>query len=237
MDLIISTYIETLKSAPVQRSAEWYDIRKKTFGGSEMSTILGNNPFNNIKSLIAEKVGINKFNGNLATRWGTIFEDVTCTYTRHILKMDNKIHEVGSVEGYFNRQRYSPDGLGAVKLLDCDDAITEYIILFEFKSPSGSLPNKKIPTHYVPQIQTGLLSIPIADYAIFVNNAYRKCKLSDIKTNGYDMEFHKADINKRKNGLVNEIPYAYGTICFYSSNDTNFINILAELTESTDHID
>jgi hypothetical protein len=84
----------------------------------------------------------------------------------------------------------------------------------------NSLPTKTIPKHYVPQVQTGLLTIPESDYAIFVNNSYRKCELKDLNfTIDYDTKFHASDFKKLKYGLKN-IPIAIGLILFYKSTDT-----------------
>ena len=217
---ILSSYINNITQSPAQRTNEWYELRKTTFGGSEISALLGNNPYKGLKSLIAEKIGFNTFHGNTATRWGTLFEYTTAKCTEYVLNIRDGIKETGSIEGIISRQRYSPDGLATVKLVNHHDKYEYYIILFEFKAPLGTLPNHKIPKHYQSQIQTGLLNIPISDYAIFVNNCYRRCALKDLKFNGiYDKCFHNGDYKKLANGLCNEIPYACGIICFYQTKE------------------
>ena len=224
-----------------QRSNEWYTIRKTTIGGSEMATVLGKNPFKKIKDLIAEKIGISKFEGNVATRWGVLFEDITKQWAEKCLLMKYKIIEIGNVEGINKRQRYSPDGLGVVKLsselkLD-DEAIMheEYnIILFEFKSPLKSIPDSKIPTYYLPQILTGLLNIKICDYGIFINNVYRKCSINDINLISYnnplkyDNNFHKD--NDKKISCFNKV-LGYGII-YISQDKTYFKNASYENSET-----
>ena len=148
----------------------------------------------------------NTFNGNLYTRWGNIFENVTKTWAEEILLMSSEIYESGSLEGILERQRYSPDGLGVVKLNN-----NYLIVLFEFKAPFKSIPDGKIPKYYRPQIQTGLLSIPIAATSIFINNCYRKCCLKDIGfSHIYNQEFHN---DKIKFTSV----YACGVIYFYQT--------------------
>jgi hypothetical protein len=226
----IIDFISNQKAAPVQKSAEWYKIKKNTIGGSEVATVLGLNPFKTLRSLVAEKTGIinSKFNGNLYTRWGNIFENVTKKWAEEILLMSTEIYESGSLEGILERQRYSPDGLGIVKLNN------EYlIVLFEFKAPFKSIPDGKIPKYYRPQIQTGLLSIPIAATSIFINNCYRKCSLKDIGfSHAYNQEFHD---DKFKISNV----YACGVIYFYQTksahdmlkNDDNDINTLIDNEE------
>jgi hypothetical protein len=216
---LLNIYLSGLTKSPAQKTKEWYDIKQLTIGGSEVATVLGINPFESLSSLIAKKVGVGSvFNGNIATRWGNLFEYITKKWGEIILKMPNSIKEAGSIQGIIPGQRYSPDGLGVVKLKSTDDIYEYFVVLFEFKSPLRSLPNGKIPKYYIPQVQTGLLSIPLADTSIFINNCYRKCSLSDLKFNStYDTIFHDGDAKKRKTGLSKELPYACGIICFYQT--------------------
>jgi hypothetical protein len=217
----LNKYINGLAAAPAQRTKEWYAIKSKTIGGSEVATVLGINPFRSLKQLIAEKCGIGGFSGNTATRWGCLFEKVTEQFTEIVLLMSDNIKEAGSIEGVIERQRYSPDGIGVVQLV-CSDGTTAYFtILFEFKSPLRSLPTGSVPKYYSPQIQTGLLNIPLCDTSIFVNNCYRKCSLKNLDfTSTYDVKFHSGDIKKRKNGLSKLTPLACGLICFYQTQDS-----------------
>lgn len=215
---IIKEYIATIGESPAQRSAEWYDIRKFTIGGSEVATVLGLNPFESVKSLVAKKANLSSaFNGNTATRWGNLFESVTQQFTEKLLKMHVNIFVPGSVKGVVEGQRYSPDGIGVVRLLRDDDVKDNFIVLFEFKSPLRSIPLGAIPKHYVPQVQTGLLSIHIAEFAIFVNCCYRKCTLENLTFNSiYDVNFHDGDVKKCKT-ITDEEPYAIGVCCFYQT--------------------
>jgi putative phage-type endonuclease len=214
----LDAYLDGIGAQPTQRSPEWYAIRKNTIGGSEIATVIGINPYNSVESMIAGKLGINSFNGNTACRWGTMFEHITEKFTQLILQISGGIREAGSIPGVIDRQRYSPDGLGIVQLLNCDDEPEYYIILFEFKAPLGTLPNGKVPKHYSSQIQTGMISIPLTEYSIFVNNCYRKCALSDLGFSGvYDKIYHGGDYKKRKYGLEKETPYGCGLICFYQT--------------------
>lgn len=206
--------------SPAQHTPEWYTLKSKTIGGSEIATVIGVNPYSKVSKLIAEKIGLGqKFNGNTATRWGTLFEHVTKSYAELVLQMPHPINEAGSIEGVIKGQRYSPDGIGVVGLLNENNVIDYFIILFEFKAPLNSLPDGKIPKHYRPQVQTGLLSIPITEIAIFVNNSYRKCALRDLNFElTYDKIFHMSDVKKKKTKaqeIVNV--YAVGVICFYQT--------------------
>jgi hypothetical protein len=218
---IVKDYVSSIGESPAQRTAEWYDIRKFTIGGSEIATVLGLNPFESVKSLVAKKVNIGfSFNGNTATRWGNLFESVTQQFTELLFKMPNTMFSLGSIKGVIDGQRYSPDGLGVVRMLRSDNIKDNFIVLFEFKSPLRSLPLGTIPKHYKPQVQTGLLSINIAEFAIFVNCCYRKCTIQDLTFNSvYDVDFHNGDDKKRKSGLTNEVPYAIGVCCFYQTTE------------------
>jgi len=217
-ETILQEYLNQEISQPEQRTKEWYEIRKTTVGGSEIATILGINPFSSVEKLIRGKIGLDKFDGNIATRWGNLFESVTEKWTELVLKMKDSIKEAGSIEGALPGQRYSPDGLGIVEFLDEDSILQKYIILFEFKSPYSSLPNNRVPNHYNTQVLTGLLSIPIAENAIFVNNCYRKCVLPELNfTSTYDKLFHHRDWNKLKYGLERNTPYGVGVICFHQT--------------------
>jgi len=185
---ILMNFIEKNNNAPAQRSEEWYKLKCSTIGGSEVSTVIGYNPFKKLQDLVGEKAGLPEyeFKGSNATRWGTLFEAVTVKYTED--KYGIKIYETGSIEGKIDRQRYSPDGLGI---------IDNKIYLFEFKAPFSTVPIGKIPHHYIPQVQTGLLTIDIADSSRFINNMYRKCSLEDLRFDiSYDTKFHISKIPK-----------------------------------------
>ena len=55
---------------------EWLELRKQTIGGSEVSAIVGLNPYASAYSLWAERTGrIPAFEGNLRTRIGEALED------------------------------------------------------------------------------------------------------------------------------------------------------------------
>ena len=214
--IILDDFIKSVGASPAQKSAEWYSIKAKTIGGSEVAAVIGKNKYKTCKALIAEKIGIpgTLFTGNIATRWGTVFEQLTRDWAQTVLLMKDPIQETGSIAGIIERQRYSPDGLGVVTLTSSDNQQLDYIVLFEFKSPFRSIPDGTIPAHYRPQIQTGMLTIPIVELSIFVNNCYRKCSLKDIGFNTkYDTKFH----NDSKSVNLMEKVYGVGVLCFYQT--------------------
>lgn len=225
---ILADFVKTVQTAPQQRTAEWYQIRQTTIGGSEIATLLGCCYGKTIKDLIKSKIGLDDFRGNTATRWGTMFEPMTKKYCEKLLSCE--ILEIGGVDGVIHRQRYSPDGIGIVQLNNSLNEKKYYIILFEFKAPISSLPNDSIPKHYIPQVQTGLLSLPICDASLFVNNSYRRCSLKDFDfTSKYNNLAHKSDFKKRKKGLKDCLPYAAGMIFFYQGmEEYSYIKSIAD---------
>lgn len=236
----INKYIREQAAAPAQKSAEWYKMKQKTIGGSEVATVLGLNPYKKPEGLIAEKIGLpgTEFNGNIATRWGNLFENVTKEYSTKFLKMTTSIKEAGSIEGVIERQRYSPDGIGVVKLKTVEGTYDYFIVLFEFKSPLRSIPDGKVPKQYLPQVLTGMLTIDIIETSIFVNNTYRKCPLADINFEvKYDTVFHDGDVKKRltKKQAINKV-FAVGMVCFYQTkeNADNYIKYCGYGDDSDD---
>ncbi len=180
---ILRNYIKELQQGPAQRTAEWFNDRKYTIGGSEVAAVMGLNPYSKFKDVVAIKLGIRFFFGNIATDWGILFESTSKKLMERATIME--IQEVNGVEGFVNGHRYSPDGLSVV----LENGI-EQIVLFEFKSPFRKIPTGKIPAYYLPQVMAGLANIDICDYALFVNTCFRKSSLEDWPTNSYDLAFH-----------------------------------------------
>ena len=218
---ILNDLIKLNQNLAPQGSPEWLATRVYNIGGSEMSTITGENCFSSIQQLVAQKIGFSKFSGNVATRWGKLFEVVTQKITEIIFEIDG-IKETGSLEGAVPNQRYSPDGLAVIKM-KCADYISgnyietdEYcIVLFEFKSPLYSIPLGYIPKYYAPQVKTGLCSIPITDFAIFISNMFRKCSFDNLGLNTlYDTDFHNRDTKKE---FVATNPLSFGLILIYQT--------------------
>jgi hypothetical protein len=220
----LKRFIRLNSNAPIQGSAEWLKNRMSSIGGSEMSSIVGCNPFSNIESLVAQKVGLTSFNGSSATRWGNLFENVSellfnTFFIEHDLKLDlddleeedkspieDKIYATGGIENQVvTNHKYSPDGLCVIRFYD-----TYKTTLLEFKSPYSSIPSKAVPKHYLPQVKAGLCTIDLAETAVFVNNMFRKCSLNQLDFGlNYDTKYHKDTEVKMKdihdaiaNGLI-----------------------------------
>ncbi len=198
---VVSDFIEKHKELPEQGSQKWLDNRKYTIGGSEIAVIEGTNPYQSIKDLFKTKLGINPFRGNVATNWGKIFENVVVLFLERLFECS--IYETGSVPGCIPYTSYSPDGIctcstEVIMSLIEKNWIPEHelmaeeavIVLFEIKSPYARIPDGKIPSHYKSQPKAGLCHLPFIDISYFVDTMIRKCTIAELKTSGYDTEYH-----------------------------------------------
>ena len=201
----IATITGGADSSP-QRSEGWHAIRAKSFGGSESAKLFSDA---GIAELIRKKLGFGEqFTGNMATRWGTVFEPM-CSELARILHGIPAVYECGSVPGPIAAQRYSPDGFGLVGATRAelariekmtavgsdgdseekktDSAATTAVataipILFEFKCPWSRVPKRScVPPAYIKQIQTGLACMDEIHYASFLDAVFRVCTESQLK--------------------------------------------------------
>ena len=192
----LQRWIDGVKSLPKQGTAEWLNGRKFRIGGSEVSVIEGTNHFQSKKDLIASHLGLTKFEGNSATWWGSILEDVT-VFT--IEKLFNcSIYVPGSVlHDIVDVHANSADGVVYIEAWDA-------LVLIEIKNPSSRIPGGTIPGCYKSQIKSGLSTIPICDFALFIDMMQRKCELDDLRPNNrtYDTIYHNALRDRAKDPIV-----------------------------------
>lgn len=240
LDLFVALY----SWLPVQGSAQWLaqrvgtdndpladillrihgyeQLKPSTIGGSEVSTIRGENEYQNTRDLVKTKLGMSVFNGSIDTRWGKMMEPVITMYTNAVF--DVSIVETGSIPGFrdsygFPVQSYSPDGLAIVNLnlfkrvieheninftqtLEWTELYSRQkfqgseslSVLFEFKCPRRRTPKGAVPNHYKSQPQIGQCVIPIMEVGVFGDGLFRKCSLQDFGFNpDYDKWFHCTD--------------------------------------------
>jgi hypothetical protein len=220
------TFLAKYKHLPDQGTPEWLRMRESTIGGSELSTVIGTNPYERqIHGFVASKLGWKKFQGNKYTRWGKLFEPVGQRFME--LLMQCHIYEASSLPGAIPHTSYSPDGMAVVpthvlrKLIatgfipphELPDDIDALTVLFEFKSPATRVPNGKVPIHYMSQPMAGLCHFDHLDIAYFVDMQAKKCSLYDLKkgNNHYNYGYHNSKGNKVDLGE----PLAYGIIGIY----------------------
>ncbi len=220
----LEEFIESTKHLPAQKSTEWLHNRINTVGASEIKDIYTKktDTYNSYAKLVASKLGTTKslFTGNVSTRFGNLFENVARIFTHYITQCKTPIYETGSLPGSIKGQSYSPDGLGIVELL-YDDKKYGATVLFEFKCPPKTEPNGSVPSQYIHQLQSGLSTVDIAHYMIFVNSSFRKCSFDNLDYSAkYDTNFH----NDSRFKTPLKQTYAYGLIGFYIKDDTQHIH-------------
>ena len=59
---------------PIQKSDEWYEMRKSMVSASDWGTVLGENHYSNSNEVLKKKCGDNTFITNAAMEWGNKFQ-------------------------------------------------------------------------------------------------------------------------------------------------------------------
>lgn len=190
---VLSDWMSLHRHGIKQHSEQWHDAKKYCIGGSQMSTILGLNPYETIKSLISTKADVRPTRpfGTVYTEWGNIFESVLRNYAQLIFCT----HIVGNDEfiRYSDDIAYSPDGLGIVP--SRSEPTHGYLVLFEFKCPMSRRPSTEPPKYYVPQLLTGLGVMPMCAFSLYVEGVFRRCGWGQLdESMEYDTSFAKGRI-------------------------------------------
>ena len=249
-ELVLQNFIESNKFLPKQGSKEWLDSRLDTIGGSEISTKIGLNPYQNIKKLIMQKLGITKFVKSAPLWFGNILEYPLQQYTELIFNVT--IYETGSIPFKKSKYiKYSPDGIAVIKKnklrkifknIDIinsrsnfdnslEDLNDELLILFEFKNPyMRVIKQNEIPVYYKPQPQLGLEVIDICEASIFIESVFRFCSFNDVISLNYryNTRYHFDRVK------YNNKPIAYSAISLYyeKNNISNSLHsILDKLSD------
>lgn len=167
-----------------QGTEAWIESRRSQFGGSEISTVLGQNPYQTISELINKKIS-GVYEDQPACVFGRLFEPVAkLILTR---RMNWEIHEFSCFKSAMFPVAYSPDGV----LIDGDD-----LKLLEIKCPFRRNNLKEIPEYYRPQVQTGMAIIPVVS-TLFVQLRFRLCSLQQLGPNPkYNRWFHHEPIKR-----------------------------------------
>lgn len=223
LDELLDEFVAKHTGGVQQRDKNWFKLMGTTIGGSEIASLLGINPYSSLYDVAESKLAIlqdrHVWVGGDACWWGTLFEDVLCSYVE--IDMGSKIKGDNICVQAIPGHRNSPDGyivarfakvyaacaahdaLGAapneptLKLITTDMDIKpdiEQILLLEFKCPLSRKPSRKVPKYYTPQLWSGLSVSPLADFGMFVDSVFRKCSLLDMGNNiRYDKEYHVRD--------------------------------------------
>lgn len=177
-----------------QGTDQWLEARRFSFGGSEISILLNQNRYDNWENLLDRKKN-KSFLKTDCTTWGNLFEPVSKHY---ITKKHGVIFEFGAIPHPMYPISYSPDGI-------LINESGDNLILLEIKCPIYRGVHK-IPPHYLCQIQCGL-NIFNAEYGLFSQFRFRRCKLNDKPWNCvYDRKYHK-EYRKR---CKDKHPISYG---------------------------
>jgi hypothetical protein len=233
---ILNKYIEDhSRNGIEQHSPEWLTAKKYVIGGSQMSVITGENPFDNPRKVIMARSGLSPETdfGQAKMCWGNAFEDVIKEYTElrlgttiladniFITSMGDSYESMNwSDEGdiadcpnnmlrnlLHGRVAYSPDGLGIV-----DDEI----VLFEFKAPySRKTSPHKVPEYYKPQVLSGLDVIGICDYSLFIEAEIRICRWSQLAVGRMHRKYPTECPASKKDGY----PEAVGFMVIYGPEE------------------
>ncbi len=251
--LSLLKFLELNKDLPVQGSIEWLKSRSETIGGSEISTILNINKYQNVKQLIEQKVGISSFKKAPPLWFGNLFEYILQQYTE--ILFNTTIYETGSIPyNKSNLIKYSPDGLAIINKNKLNKFFTdeqfeeifnnslfenniinnkELLILFEFKNPYMRVikPNE-IPEYYINQPKLGMEVIDICEVSIFIESIFRFCSYNDIiKNNNFYNRFYHFDRNK----YIND-PLAYGAFTLYYEKNNHSQHLLNLLNNIGDYM-
>jgi len=159
-----------------QHSEEWHTMRHCTIGGSSLSTIMGTNPYEDVRTFIAKRIGLvpDTMTG-MAANWGNLFEDIICEYSEEMFGTKVRFPNAFIMQG---RLSYSPDGLAVID----DPRINPepIIVLMEFKCPATRKITSNPPKYYIPQCKMGLDMIPIAKIACLLEAVFRLSSWEDL---------------------------------------------------------
>ncbi len=233
---LLNEFIEKYSHLPKQGSDEWKKLRLNFIGGSEIASVIKKNKHKTPNKLVLEKLGFDKFTGNVITHWGNVFEEIIRQHCEQVFNCT--IMETGSIPYKHGNLSYSPDGLSVVPTLSLlnrlenvdgiDKKCPAQLVLFEFKCPHTRVPTSEVPEYYLPQVSIGMNIIDIMETAIFVQATFRRCAFDDLaynaKYNGYG-HFKKADVSKP--------PIECGFMVIYVDEHSDYTNSLIECINNT----
>lgn len=209
--------LNKLKKIPYieQRSLEWFELRKKSLTASDLFDAISKKN----KLLAKKKAGVYieniDFNNIVATKWGTMFEDMAIRcYSQ--LNNNIKIHEFGLINNKkIENFAASPDG------------ITDLGIMVEIKCPYlREIKKDVIPEKYYYQVQGQLAVCELNECD------YIECKF--VTFNNYEEYKNYVinnNLNKINHGIIAEYfnkkenKYEY----LYSNHNLNYDETLEDI--------
>lgn len=168
---------------------DWLKLRQSGIGGSDISAILGENPYKTAYDLYQEKVGeISETPMSEPAYWGTILEDVVAK--EYAQRNDTKVQRVNFLIRHphhdfaianIDRAVINPEIAGNVRIKDgmlTTDRLLEVKTASEYsKSNWGDEATDQVPDHYNLQCQwyMGITGVHHCDLALLLGgNKYRQ---------------------------------------------------------------
>lgn len=189
-----------------QGTEEWLENRKYAFGGSEIASVLGNNPYESLNKLLDRKISKENVSDD-ARLWGHLFEPIAKKFIEK--ERNTEIHDFGSVPHPQYPICYSPDGI----LVEQDK-----LVLLEIKNPIWRAIHY-VPNYYLDQVLSGMNIFPVA-YCLFAQFMFRRCAIyTDSTSQTYDRFYHKESRTRAPPKSV--IAYGY----LYWNRDCEFIDL------------
>jgi len=201
-----------------QHSAEWYNERTDTIGGSSIGTIIGVDKYCSLRQFIHERVENAQYT-KLCMNWGTLFEDTLRTYTERVFNC--KILADNVFIKHNKYITYSPDGLAVVGHPHFD---SDKVVLFEFKCPYSRKFSTAVDAKYVAQVQMGLDLIDVSDCGILVQGWFKKASIDDLS----------AGIHSLCNGAIGF--YCTIPLCDHVQDILNGKRIPVDLNTASDNV-
>jgi hypothetical protein len=177
----LQCYYDFYKHLPQQGTKAWEKNRK--IGASEVAAILGECPYSDCKRVAYRLLKLEKFEKQLVTQWGNIFEVVAKKYLSQYID----IYEFSSLPGFGVPvvTSCSPDGIFLFNrelmpmIEKPHDIEQESPCLLEIKCPFNRKLNK-IPNHYMPQLYMGMSTVNFTKHALFCEFVFRCCSIQDF---------------------------------------------------------
>ena len=162
---------------PIQRSDEWFQLRKRFLTSSDLGTVFGKNKYKSAEELFNEKIGKckNDFTDNDAIRHGVKYEAEAIDMYCKVLNRTS--YEIGLVPfNAFRTPEHTDPYMDCSFLAGSVDGVTigkdpDSINIIEVKCPLfRRIKYGVIPDYYYPQVQMNIhiLNVKYGDYVEYV---------------------------------------------------------------------